>query len=154
MAFAPIATGPVRWHEEAVEGGVGLANRLAEVVWLPASWPFPNVEPDYLLMTGPSRERGYQVRSRDREAKRLFAIFGKRRRMGAALENGLNVLPGEPVETLAKSAAGHTHVVVRMPEFDVHLAGNVSLPLALTAARTLQAVLPSGGGPLVGEHNQ
>ena len=147
MAVPPTTTGPIQWHEEAVGGGVELANGLGEVVWLPASWPFPDVEPEYLLMTGPGGERGYQVRSRDRDAKRLLVVLGNRRRKGAALENGLNVLPEEPVETLAKSADGHTHVVVRMPEFDVHLAGNVTLPQALDAARTLEAVAPNGARP-------
>jgi hypothetical protein len=93
------------------------------------------------------------VRSRDHDAKRLLVVLGRRRRTGTALENGLNVLPNEPVETLAKSADGHTHVVVRMPGFDVHLMGNVTLPLALHAARTLEAVAPNGAGPSERENN-
>ena len=67
--------------------------------------------------------------------------------MGAVLEDGLKSVPGEPVETLAKSGDGQTHVVVRMPGIDVHLMGNVTLPLAIAAARALEAVPPSGAGP-------
>ena len=154
MAVPPTTSGPVRWHEEPVDGGVGLANGLGEVVWLPASWPFPGVEPDYLLMTGPSGERGYQVRSRDADAKRLLVILGSRRRIGGGLEDGLNLISGEPVETLAKSADGQTHVVVRMPAFDVHLSGDVTLPIALAVARTLEAVAPAGAGPTERENNR
>ena len=152
MPVPPITTGPVRWHEEAVDGGVALANGLGEVVWLPASWPFPNVEPDYLLMTGPSGEGGYQVRSRDSDAKRLLVILGSRRTAGGGLENGLESLLGEPFETLAKSGGGQTHVVVRMPGFDVHVMGNVTMPHALAAARALEAVAPSGEGPWEGDN--
>lgn len=137
-----------------MDGGVGLANGLGEAVWLPASWPFPDVEPEYLMMTGPSGERGYQVRSRDRDAKQSLVILGSRPRKGGLLEDGLNAVPGEPVETLARSGDGHTHVVVRMPEFDVHLAGNVTLLVALAAARTLKAVSPSGEGRWGPENKQ
>ena len=105
-------------------------------------------------MTAPGGERGYQVRSRDWDAKRLLVILGSRRKRAAVLESALNALLGEPVETWAKNADGQSHVVVRMPLFDVHLMGNVTLPQALATARALQPIAPSGADPWERESNE
>jgi hypothetical protein len=66
----------------------------------------------------------------------LLVVSGHRQRPGN-LESGLLPLEREKFETWTRPADQEPHIVVRLPVWDVHVAGSVTLDMALSVARSL-----------------
>lgn len=138
------------FRQEPVASEVDLADRFGEPVWVPARWPDGYDRPEYLLLIPPPDESDvdgwlswYMLLSTG-EGGELLEVSGDRRPPGRNLEAGLLPLEGERFETWTRPAAQSPHIVVCTPVWDVHVSGSVPLDTALSVARSLVQVTPSG----------
>jgi hypothetical protein len=134
-----------QWGERRVDSIEALAGEFGDPIWLPVPWPMSGCDPELLVMVPPEgtpeSQRHYQLRSLDSHGQLLY-VSGHKRQVRTNLESGLELVPGEAMETLSRPRDPPPHVVVRCPRWDVHIGGSVTLDQTFVAARSLAEIAP------------
>jgi hypothetical protein len=140
----PRLSAPRQWEEQFHSSLEALANALQHNVWSPKPWPVPGVQ-EYVLMTSPSGQRGYQIRGGNSEQTHHLLVF-------ATLEphaptsgiGGWEPVSNDRFPTLFRMEGDRAHAFVLIQDLGVHLAGSES-GLTLWAAHALEANPPTVG---------
>jgi hypothetical protein len=122
----PLVTKPVEWGQQHMTSASDLASELGDAVWIPYDWPTALGGPEVVLLRSPGANRrpdGYYLHGLN-EAGLALVVSGYRRRPGGHLESRLRSVRQKPFEILSRPEGDPTHVVARMPVFDVHLSGD------------------------------
>lgn len=122
----PVVTKPMEWGQQHMPSAADLASELGDTVWIPHDWPPALGDPKYVLLRCPGADRrldGYYLHGLT-ESGSALVVSGYRRRPGGHLESRLRPVTEKPFEILSRPEGDTTHVVARMPVFDVHLSGD------------------------------
>lgn len=138
------------FRQEPVDSEGDVADWFGESVWVPAQWLDGYDRPDVLILHPPPDEPDvngwlscYMLLSNG-DGGELLEVFGSRRPPGRNLEAGLLPLEGERFETWARPADQSPVIVACTPAWDVSVSGSVAFDTALSVARSLVQVTPSG----------
>lgn len=139
----PLVSKPVEWGQQGMASASELASELGDAVWIPHDWPTALGAPKYVLLRSPGADRrldGYYLHGLNESGSSLV-VSGYRRHPRGHVESRLRPVIDRPFEILSRPEGDPTHVVARMPVFDVHLSGGaVSRADAIDLAGRLRQI--------------